>query len=69
MCISSVVADCSASNMCPVAGTCDVCHHGGTCAYDSSRGHKCHCVEGFSGKRCQNNIDDCERHPCKVRGV
>ncbi|RUS79627.1 hypothetical protein EGW08_012596 [Elysia chlorotica] len=46
----------------------DPCLNGGTC--QSGYGNfTCTCVVGFTGKRCEINIDDCLPKPCKNGGV
>lgn len=32
-------------------------------------GFKCSCPIGFTGSRCQTNIDDCMSQPCKNFGI
>lgn len=27
--------------------------------------YRCDCVDGFDGKNCSNNIDDCSPDPCE----
>lgn len=39
----------------------------GICA-DLINTFKCHCALGFTGSRCQINIDDCESNPCRNGG-
>lgn len=36
---------------------------------DQINGFKCECQIGFSGKRCMNNIDECESQPCRNGGT
>lgn len=42
--------------------------NGGTC-HDMINSFKCSCPRGFTGSRCQTNIDECESNPCKNRGI
>ena len=40
-----------------------ICHNGGTCNnIDGS--YLCTCVLGWTGKNCEENVDDCVRNPC-----
>ncbi|XP_062571231.1 sushi, nidogen and EGF-like domain-containing protein 1 isoform X2 [Saccostrea cucullata] len=43
-----------------IFGTCD---HGGVCQ-DMYRDFQCHCKRGFTGKRCQIDVDECLARPC-----
>ena len=43
------------------------CKNGGKCKAVLPRGsgiYVCECVEGFSGRDCETNIDDCTPSPC-----
>jgi hypothetical protein len=42
--------------------------NGGTC-YDMINSFKCNCPIGFTGSRCQTNIDECDPNPCMNRGI
>ena len=37
------------------------CQNSARCI-DSANGFKCECPAGFSGKHCEDNIDDCEKN-------
>ncbi|GAB1600780.1 sushi, von Willebrand factor type A, EGF and pentraxin domain-containing protein 1-like [Argonauta hians] len=39
------------------------CKNNGTC-HNNANNFTCRCLEGFEGKTCEINIDDCERNPC-----
>lgn len=45
----------------------DICQNGGSCQ-NLAGSYICHCVEGFSGKMCQDGKDYCETDPC-VKGT
>ena len=40
------------------------CQNGGTCN-DGIAGYDCACAPGFTGTRCETNIDECESKPCQ----
>ena len=42
----------------------DPCLNGATCV-DDIDSYQCLCVNGFSGKQCQLEIDECESDPCQ----
>ncbi|XP_031559900.1 neurogenic locus notch homolog protein 2-like [Actinia tenebrosa] len=45
--------------------TCD-CPKNSTCRYNfADNTHRCECLPGFTGDRCQTNIDDCASNPCQ----
>uniref|UniRef100_A0A3P8UNW3 Sushi, nidogen and EGF-like domain-containing protein 1 n=1 Tax=Cynoglossus semilaevis TaxID=244447 RepID=A0A3P8UNW3_CYNSE len=47
------------------------CLNGGQCIDDCITGNPsftCSCLAGFSGRRCQINIDECASHPCQNGG-
>ena len=39
------------------------CQHNATCE-DLLNDYTCTCLEGFTGKNCSTNIDDCIPNPC-----
>lgn len=49
-----------------------ICKNGATCL-NNDGGYTCICVNGFSGKNCSINIDDCNRegqeNPCYNGGT
>ncbi|XP_037083875.1 LOW QUALITY PROTEIN: neurogenic locus notch homolog protein 1-like [Pollicipes pollicipes] len=47
----------------PVACTEDTCEHGGLCQMLGHR-PKCYCPAGFSGARCELDVDECLSTPC-----
>src|SRR5262245_9550759 len=40
------------------------CLNGGSCTLDASAQAVCACPTGFTGPRCETNIDDCTPTPC-----
>uniref|UniRef100_A0A3P9I899 von Willebrand factor D and EGF domains n=1 Tax=Oryzias latipes TaxID=8090 RepID=A0A3P9I899_ORYLA len=47
--------------------TCD-CLNGARCVPDASipAGFRCACQEGFTGRRCEADADDCKPNPCRL---
>lgn len=43
-----------------------MCANNGECIYDTAceDNFQCKCQPGFSGKKCQINIDECSNNPC-----
>lgn len=48
--------------------TSDPCLNGGSCV-DEHDGFQCVCPVGYTGTRCQTNIDDCAHRPCLNGGT
>lgn len=44
------------------------CQHGGVCT-DHTGGFICSCNAGYTGDRCQININDCAHNPCLNGGT
>ncbi|XP_048584416.1 neurogenic locus notch homolog protein 1 isoform X2 [Nematostella vectensis] len=46
------------------------CENGGICADDRGQasGYRCVCRSGFSGARCQSDINECKKNPCQNGG-
>lgn len=40
------------------------CQNGGTCL-DAVGDYSCLCVDGFAGKHCEVDIDECQSGPCR----
>lgn len=38
---------------------------GSSCSNDLESSYICHCVEGFVGRDCSVNIDECAGQPCQ----
>lgn len=43
------------------------CQHSGICK-DKFNGYECICQDGYFGKDCSSNYDDCASMPCKNAG-
>uniref|UniRef100_W5KML6 Versican core protein n=1 Tax=Astyanax mexicanus TaxID=7994 RepID=W5KML6_ASTMX len=41
----------------------NICENGGTCV--SNGEDRCFCAAGFSGDRCETDIDECQSNPCR----
>ncbi len=52
--------------LCP-AGS-NPCANGGRCV-DRATHYTCECSEGFRGRTCEENVDDCENNLCQVKKV
>ncbi|XP_033103049.1 hemocyanin AA6 chain-like [Anneissia japonica] len=54
---------------CPTVLSCSdsPCLHG-SCVDDSLQGYVCQCEEGYTGRHCENNIDECDSTPCQNEG-
>jgi len=46
----------------------DPCENGGTCE-NNSNSYTCQCQPGFTGDRCETQIDNCAAAPCQNGGV
>ena len=44
------------------------CQNGGVCS-DHVSGFNCSCAQGYSGIRCETNINECASSPCQNGGV
>ena len=44
------------------------CQNGATC-HNIAGDYKCVCVNGWTGKDCTINVDDCANHPCYNGGT
>ncbi|XP_032219423.2 protocadherin Fat 4 [Nematostella vectensis] len=62
------VLKCNSSGQCPLAPDCARCDHGGTCV-DKVNGFSCRCPAGYTGRRCEVDIDDCASQPCQNGGT
>ena len=45
------------------SGETNPCAHGGTCI-NTKGSYMCKCTEGFTGKLCEININECASNPC-----
>lgn len=45
------------------------CDNGGTCISLQGGDFKCHCLKGFQGKTCSEDIDECQLSPCSHGGT
>ena len=53
--------------VCACADLVNACSSHGQCI-DAGSGHTCRCSSGWSGDRCQTNIDECAGHLCSDQG-
>ena len=48
----------------------DPCLNGGKCTNLRGKGaYRCDCPDGFQGKQCEHNINDCAHGPCLNGGT
>ena len=52
----------------PTGTTTVVCEHGGTCQ-NLNGTYRCNCPIGFTGRRCERNINECDSDPCQNDGT
>lgn len=43
------------------------CEHDGICV-NTPGSFACNCTQGFTGPRCETNVNECESHPCQNEG-
>lgn len=43
------------------------CEHDGICV-NTPGSFACNCTQGFTGPRCETNVNECESHPCHNEG-
>ncbi|XP_029365737.1 versican a [Echeneis naucrates] len=46
----------------------NICLNGGSC-YKTGSVHTCSCAPGYTGDRCETDIDDCQSNPCRNGGT
>ncbi|XP_033745618.1 delta-like protein B [Pecten maximus] len=46
----------------------DICQHEGKCN-NIDGGFTCHCTDGWTGDRCQTDVNECEHNPCLHSGT
>lgn len=57
------------THRCKCSGVAGPCLNGGTCSNTAADGgYKCSCAPGFSGDRCETNINECDPNPCQNYG-
>ncbi|XP_049324370.1 versican b isoform X2 [Astyanax mexicanus] len=56
---NGTAVDRDGSDLCRV----NICENGGTCV--SNGEDRCFCAAGFSGDRCETDIDECQSNPCR----
>ncbi|CAB0002147.1 unnamed protein product, partial [Nesidiocoris tenuis] len=55
----------SSNSFLDVAGS--PCEHDGVCV-NTPGSFMCNCTQGFTGPRCETNVNECESHPCQNDG-
>ncbi|CAH1401168.1 unnamed protein product [Nezara viridula] len=51
----------------PMPPTRSPCEHDGVCV-NTPGSFMCNCTQGFTGPRCETNVNECESHPCQNEG-
>nr|CAD7594506.1 unnamed protein product [Timema genevievae] len=54
------------TDICGVGGG-SPCEHDGNCV-NTPGSFACNCTQGFTGPRCETNVNECESHPCQNDG-
>ncbi len=50
----------------PLSGS--PCEHDGICV-NTPGSYRCDCLPGFTGPRCEVNVNECESNPCQNEGT
>lgn len=56
---------CEKQNLCASSP----CHNGGTCRSLPGGDFKCHCIKGFQGRTCIDDVEECKQSPCQHGGT